>query len=87
MIERVIEFSIHNRWLVIAAGLLLALGGVYAVYHTPVDAIPDLSENQVIVFAGCNFGLVNAQPATHPKMDTQPTSTRKTKEHLLPVPF
>src|SRR5712671_2565704 len=50
MIERVIEFSVRNRWLVIAAGLLLALGGVYAVYHTPMDAIPDLSENQVIVF-------------------------------------
>src|SRR5579883_1449156 len=50
MIERLIELSIRHRWLVIAAGLLLALGGVYAVYRTPVDAIPDLSENQVIVF-------------------------------------
>jgi Cu(I)/Ag(I) efflux system membrane protein CusA/SilA len=50
MIDRVLEFSIRNRWLVIAAGLALALAGVYAVYHTPVDAIPDLSENQVIVF-------------------------------------
>src|SRR5713226_1307182 len=50
MIERVIEFSVRNRWLVILAGLVLALWGVYAVYHTPIDAIPDLSENQVIVF-------------------------------------
>ena len=50
MIERIIEFSIRNRWLVIAAGLLLALAGIQAVYSTPVDAIPDLSENQVIVF-------------------------------------
>jgi Cu(I)/Ag(I) efflux system membrane protein CusA/SilA len=50
MVERVITFSVRNRGLVIAAGLLLALGGLYAVYHTPVDAIPDLSENQVIVF-------------------------------------
>ncbi|HEY7423221.1 MAG TPA: efflux RND transporter permease subunit [Gemmataceae bacterium] len=50
MIERLIEFSIRNRWLVVVAGLLLALGGVFAIYHTPVDAIPDLSENQVIVF-------------------------------------
>src|SRR5579883_3294062 len=50
MIERVIEFSVRNRGLVILAGLLLAGWGVYAVYHTPVDAIPDLSENQVIVF-------------------------------------
>jgi copper/silver efflux system protein len=50
MIESIIAFSIRNRWLVIAAGLLLALAGVQAVYRTPVDAIPDLSENQVIVF-------------------------------------
>ena len=50
MIERLIEFSVRNRWLVLLAGFVLALGGVYAVYHTPVDAIPDLSENQVIVF-------------------------------------
>jgi Cu(I)/Ag(I) efflux system membrane protein CusA/SilA len=50
MIDRLITFSIRNRFLVIVAGLILALWGVYAVYHTPVDAIPDLSENQVIVF-------------------------------------
>jgi Cu(I)/Ag(I) efflux system membrane protein CusA/SilA len=50
MIERIISFSIRNRWLVIVAGLLLGLAGIYAVYRTPVDAIPDLSENQVIVF-------------------------------------
>jgi Cu(I)/Ag(I) efflux system membrane protein CusA/SilA len=50
MIERLIELSIRNRWLVIGAGLLLALAGLYAVYHVPVDAIPDQSENQVIVF-------------------------------------
>jgi Cu(I)/Ag(I) efflux system membrane protein CusA/SilA len=50
MIEHLIEMSICNRWLVVVAGLLLALAGLYAVYHTPVDAIPDLSENQIIVF-------------------------------------
>jgi Cu(I)/Ag(I) efflux system membrane protein CusA/SilA len=50
MIDRIISFSIRNRWLVIVAGFLLALAGIYAVYRTPVDAIPDLSENQVIVF-------------------------------------
>src|SRR3954449_8609743 len=50
MIDRILEFSIRNRSLVLLAGFALALGGVYAVYHTPVDAIPDLSENQVIVF-------------------------------------
>ncbi|MDR3634431.1 MAG: efflux RND transporter permease subunit [Isosphaeraceae bacterium] len=50
MIERLIAFSIRHRVAVIAGGLLLAVWGVYAAYTTPVDAIPDLSENQVIVF-------------------------------------
>jgi Cu(I)/Ag(I) efflux system membrane protein CusA/SilA len=51
MIDRIITFSIRNRALVIVAGFVLALWGLYAVYHTPVDAIPDLSETQVIVFS------------------------------------
>src|SRR5258708_9047565 len=50
MIERIIELSIRHRLVVIGAAFLLAVGGVYAVYHTPMDAIPDLSENQVLVF-------------------------------------
>src|SRR5438067_3174037 len=50
MIERLIEWCIRNRFLVLAAATALAAWGVYAVLHTPVDAIPDLSENQVIVF-------------------------------------
>src|SRR5512146_1819761 len=51
MIARIIEFSVRNRWMVIIAWLGIAVWGLYAVLHTPVDAIPDLSENQVIVFA------------------------------------
>src|SRR3954468_15421906 len=51
MIERVIEWSIRNRFLVLVLAAALSLAGVYAVFHTPMDAIPDLSENQVIVFA------------------------------------
>src|SRR5512142_2025687 len=50
MIARIIEFSVRNRWLVILTWLGVALWGLYAVIHTPIDAIPDLSENQVIVF-------------------------------------
>src|ERR1700757_1720415 len=50
MIERLIALSIRHRIAVIAAGFVLALWGLYAAYTTPVDAIPDLSENQVIVF-------------------------------------
>jgi len=50
MINSIIDFSIRRRWLVAAAGLLLGLWGAYAAWRAPIDAIPDLSENQVIVF-------------------------------------
>lgn len=50
MISQLIALSIRFRVLVILAAGLVALAGVYALYHTPIDAIPDLSENQVIVF-------------------------------------
>src|SRR5262249_21919516 len=50
MIERLIEWSIRNRYLVLFLAGVLAVAAVYAVLHTPVDALPDLSENQVIVF-------------------------------------
>lgn len=50
MIEKIIEFSIRNRFVVILLSLGVVIWGVHAVINTPVDAIPDLSENQVIVF-------------------------------------
>src|SRR5207249_5675056 len=50
MIEKIIEASIRNRFLVLFIAGALAVLAVYAVLNTPVDAVPDLSENQVIVF-------------------------------------
>ncbi len=50
MIEKLIEYSIRNRFLVMILAAALTVWAIYAVLHTPVDAIPDLSENQVIVF-------------------------------------
>jgi len=50
MIGKIIEFSIRNRFIVILLALGMVVWGVHAVINTPVDAIPDLSENQVIVF-------------------------------------
>ncbi len=50
MIESIIEWSIRNRFLVILASLVLGVAGFRAMLTMPVDAIPDLSENQVIVF-------------------------------------
>ncbi|HEX7862318.1 MAG TPA: efflux RND transporter permease subunit [Verrucomicrobiae bacterium] len=51
MINRLIEWSLKNRFIVICAVLFVAAFGTRAILRTPVDAIPDLSENQVIVFA------------------------------------
>ena len=50
MINRIIEFSLRNRWLILGVYAVLAVWGYWALLHTPIDAIPDLSENQVIVF-------------------------------------
>src|SRR5262245_40809229 len=50
MIHRLIELSLRNRGLVIALYLAIAGWGYWALLRTPIDAIPDLSENQVIVF-------------------------------------
>ena len=50
MINRIIEFSMKNRWLILGVYAVLAVWGYWALLHTPIDAIPDLSENQVIVF-------------------------------------
>jgi Cu(I)/Ag(I) efflux system membrane protein CusA/SilA len=50
MIQRMIEFSLKNRSLILLAYLVLAAWGYWALLRTPIDAIPDLSENQVIVF-------------------------------------
>jgi copper/silver efflux system protein len=50
MIRQVIEFSLRHRLLIVAACAALAGWGWWAVTRTPIDAIPDLSDNQVIVF-------------------------------------
>ena len=50
MIEKIISWSMHNRFFVWIGILMIVVGGVWSVMTTPVDAIPDLSENQVIVY-------------------------------------
>lgn len=51
MIERIISWSLYNPLFVWVGIVTLVAGGVYSVITTPVDAIPDLSENQVIVYS------------------------------------
>ncbi|MHB2148475.1 efflux RND transporter permease subunit [Calditrichota bacterium LG25] len=50
MLEKIIEASINNRLLVIIFTAFIAFAGIYAIFNTPVDAIPDLSDVQVIIF-------------------------------------
>lgn len=49
MIARLIRWSITNRFLVLIATLMFAGWGLYAVWHTPLDALPDMSDVQVII--------------------------------------
>ena len=50
MLTRIIDFSLKNKFLVLLATLALVVSGIYAAKHIPVDAIPDLSDVQVIVY-------------------------------------
>ena len=71
MIDRTIAWSVANRWLVIAASLALAAGGAWAMRHTPLDAIPDLSDVQVIIsteWPGRSPDLIEDQ-ITYPDRD------------------
>jgi Cu(I)/Ag(I) efflux system membrane protein CusA/SilA len=49
MIEAIIRWSVANRFMVTLMSLILAVGGTYVMVNTPVDAIPDLSDVQVII--------------------------------------
>ncbi|NCN66089.1 MAG: efflux RND transporter permease subunit [Thiomicrospira sp.] len=49
MIESIIRWSVVNRFLVLLVTVIIAFGGLFAVKNTPVDALPDLSDVQVIV--------------------------------------
>ena len=50
MLQRIIDFSLRNKFLVLLGTAVLVVGGIYAVRHTRLDAIPDLSDVQVIVY-------------------------------------
>ncbi|MFZ2524835.1 MAG: efflux RND transporter permease subunit, partial [Candidatus Ferrigenium altingense] len=50
MLTAIIDWSARNRFLVILATLFVTLAGIYAVVKTPLDALPDLSDVQVIVY-------------------------------------
>lgn len=68
MVERLIEWSLRFRYWVIAAAIVLSLLSIWAIRHTPLDAIPDLSPPQVILqlkWKGQSPEIIEAQ-ATYP---------------------
>jgi len=51
MIEKIIEFSAKNKYLVIIFTLVAMIGALYCIRNIPLDAIPDLSDTQVIIYS------------------------------------
>src|SRR5437667_9110558 len=50
MLKGIIDFSLKNKFIVLLATTALVLGGIYSVRTIPLDAIPDLSDVQVIIY-------------------------------------
>ena len=50
MIERLIEASARNKFLVLIVTIFAIAAGIYGIYRVPLDAIPDISDVQVIVY-------------------------------------
>ncbi|MBC7392857.1 MAG: efflux RND transporter permease subunit, partial [Variovorax sp.] len=72
MIAQLIRWSITNRFLVLLATVMLSAWGVYALQRTPLDALPDLSDVQVIIrttYAGQAPRIVENQ-ITYPMTTT-----------------
>ena len=72
MIERIIRWSAANRMIVLLAAAFIAVAGIFAVSRTPLDALPDLSDVQVIIrtpYAGQAPEIVESQ-ITYPLATT-----------------
>ena len=51
--RKIVDFFLDNRWLVVALLVLLVAGGVTVMLHLPIEAFPDLTNNQVVVTVQC----------------------------------
>ncbi|NBV94966.1 MAG: hypothetical protein EBT19_06125, partial [Methylocystaceae bacterium] len=51
MMQRIISFSVHQRWLVILLVALVGMFGAWSLTHLPIDAVPDITNNQVQINA------------------------------------
>ena len=71
MIARILDFSVHRRWLVLLLSLLAAGFGGYAASRLPIDAVPDITNNQVQV----NTTAPSLSPVDIEKQITYPVET------------
>ncbi|MBK5101110.1 MAG: efflux RND transporter permease subunit, partial [Desulfobacteraceae bacterium] len=78
MIAKIIELSIKNKFLVILGTVFIILGGLYAMLKIPLDAIPDLSDVQVIILTE----YLGQAPQVVEDQVTYPLTTA-----MLSVPF
>ncbi len=78
MIDKIIQWSVSNRFMVILATLFVIIGGIIAMLNMPVDAIPDLSDVQVIIYTEYS----GQAPQVVEEQVTYPLTTA-----MLSVPF
>ena len=78
MLAKVIEWSLKNRFLVVVAVLFAVMGGIWAIHTTRLDAIPDLSDVQVIIYTP----YPGQAPQVVEDQVTYPITTR-----MLSVPY
>jgi heavy metal efflux system protein len=49
MLNGIVDFTLQNRWMVMASVVVLVIAGMWALFTIPVDAFPDLTNNQAVV--------------------------------------
>ena len=89
MIEAIIDASLRDRFMVLIATVIVAVAGMYSYWNAPLDAIPDLSDVQVIIFTeypGQSPQVVEDQ-VTYPLTSNRSVPHPVTGEVCVPAAF